>query len=188
MSSSDPFGDFGPLPDEPSRRFEVREPSGRLVAIQFRRPDPVSGGKLPWWTSPGDPGGLGGTAQAELPLYRCERLRQVPLEVAVVVTEGAADCEAVSRAHIPAVGTMTGAGGLPCSESLAVLRQRVVILWPDNDDIGRSHMERLADALDGVAREVWWLEVPGLPKGGGADDLDPDRIAEAVRYYARRRR
>ena len=60
MSSSDPFGDFGSLPEEPPRRFEVRDPIGRLVAIQFRRPDLSTGRKLPWWTSPGDPRGLGG--------------------------------------------------------------------------------------------------------------------------------
>lgn len=34
MPSGDPFGDLGPLPEEPPCRFEVREPSGRLVAIQ----------------------------------------------------------------------------------------------------------------------------------------------------------
>ena len=178
---ADPFGDFDLNElDEPAQEYEVRDAQGRLVAVQVRTFD-----KRIWWKTPGGKLGLGGIAMKELPLYRSERLRTVPLEVLVVVTEGPKDCDAIWRARMPAVGTMTGASGVPSAASLEVLRGRVVVLWPDNDVAGHMHMERVADALIGVAREIRWLNVPGLPPKGGAFDVPVEEIPRLVYTYAR---
>jgi hypothetical protein len=177
----DPNGDEGfEMPPEPPQRFEVRDPRGNLIAVQVRTSD-----KGFWWEAADGEPGLGGIAMNALPLYRCERLRTVPLEVPVILTEGGKDCNAVWRADMPAVGTMTGASGTPCAAALEVLRDRIVILWPDNDEVGRSHMERIAVALIGVARETRWLEIPGLPPKAGAGDVPPEEIPSLVRIYAR---
>ena len=178
---ADPFGNFDLNElDEPAQEYEVRDAQGRLVAVQVRTFD-----KRIWWKTPGGKLGLGGIAMKELPLYRSERLRTVPLELPVVVTEGPKDCDAVWRARMPAVGTMTGASGVPSAASLEVLRGRVVVLWPDNDVAGHRHMERIADALMGVAREIRWLDVPGLPPKGGAFDVPFQDIPKLVYTYAR---
>lgn len=135
---TDPFGELD-ISDqnEPPQRFEVRGLLGRLIAVQCRSRE-----KNLWWEDAHGKLGLGGLAVSDLPLYRCDRLRTVPLEVPLIATEGGKDCDAVWRADMPAVGTMTGAGGTPCAASLETLRDRIVILWPDNDEVGRSHMER----------------------------------------------
>jgi len=177
----DPYGeeDFD-MPPEPPQRLEVRDPHGTLIAVQVRTREK----RFSWETADGKRG-LGGIARNDLPLYRCERLRTVPLEVPVIVTEGGKDCSAVWRIDMPAVGTMTGSGGTPCAAALEVLRDRIVILWPDNDEVGRSHMERIAEALVGIAREIRWLEIPGLPPKAGAADVPTEEIPSLVRIYAR---
>ena len=177
----DPFGDLdltGLI--EPDQRFEVRDPRGKLVAVLIR-----TAAKEFWWKRGDGRPGLGEMDLNDVPLYRCERLRSVPLEVPLVVTEGGKDCDAVWRAGMPAVGTMTGAGGTPSAATLEVLRDRIVILWPDNDEPGRNHMERIAVHLVGVAREVRWLEIPGAPPKAGAADVMTEEVPALVRIYAR---
>jgi hypothetical protein len=51
-----------------------------------------------------------------------------------------------------------------------VLRGFDVVLWADNDDPGRSHMERVADQLDGVANTVAVFTWHGAPEKGDAAD------------------
>ena len=178
---ADQFGelDFDGL-DEPARRFEIRDESGELRATLVRTPD-----KAIWWEGPDGAPGLGGVKARDLPLYRASRLNRVPLEVPVVVTEGPKDCEALWRANIPAVGTMTGASGLPSMASLEVLRDRIVDLWPDNDEAGYRHMQSMADALTGVAKEIRWLQIPGLPPKAGAADVPVEDIPRLFDTYAR---
>jgi hypothetical protein len=56
---------------------------------------------------------------------------------------------------------------------LEVLRNRRVCLWPDEDDAGRKHMERVAERLHDIAAEVLvytWHEAPEDVKGPDAAD------------------
>jgi hypothetical protein len=185
VGSYDP--DAGPASDtglpsvvEPAQRYAVRDTTGRLWATLVREPD-----KVFWWEGPDGRPGLGDVSVVDLPLYGSERLRRVPLETAVIVTEGPKDCQAVWRAHMPAVATVTGAAATPSITVLEALRDRIVILWPDNDEPGVRHMEKLAEALDGIAREVRWLAVPGLPGKAGAADVPTAEISRLVASYAR---
>ena len=50
------------------------------------------------------------------------------------------------------------------------LRGADVILCPDNDDAGRKHMDDAAASLQGVARPVRLLTLPGLPPKGDVSD------------------
>src|SRR5215217_6011388 len=61
-------------------------------------------------------------------------------------------------------------GRHPRSKSLEVLRDRWVVLWPDNDGPGRAHMERIGAALQGIATEVRVFKWPGAPQKGDAAD------------------
>jgi hypothetical protein len=176
----DPFCelDFDGL-EEPPRRFAVRDATGGLCATQVRTAD-----KQIWWEAPDGTLGLGGRRAADLPLYGAERLRHQPLEVPIIVTEGPKDAEACWHAGLPAVGTLTGAGGLPSASVLEVLRDRIVVLWPDADPPGAGHMARLADALRDIAREVRVLDVAGLAAKAGAADLPTAALPGFVATHA----
>ncbi|HEY5520449.1 MAG TPA: hypothetical protein VIK08_07310, partial [Candidatus Limnocylindrales bacterium] len=59
-----------------------------------------------------------------------------------------------------AVGTVTGAAATPGPGPLAELSGRRVFLWPDNDEVGRSHMQRIGESLAGIAAHVGWIDWP----------------------------
>ena len=85
------------------------------------------------------------------------------------MTEGEKAADALTAAGIPAVGTVTGAPATPSPATLAALTGRAVLLWPDNDTIGREHMDRIGAVLDTIAAPAWstWPDAP--PKGDAAD-------------------
>jgi putative DNA primase/helicase len=104
---------------------------------------------------------LGGVAPESLPLYGSEHVEDWSKGALVVLVEGEKATEALLGAGIPALGTVTGVSGTPGPEALEVLRGRRVVLWPDNDEPGREHMERIADALVSMAAEVRMYEWQG---------------------------
>lgn len=152
--------------------YKNRDTDGRLIATHHckRLPD---GGKRMWWSTPQDPKGLGGMKVEDLPLYNAHLVQTFPEDEIVVLSEGEAAAQAAYDAGLNAVGTVTGAGGCPSPESLAALKGRRVAVWPDGDDPGRSHMERVAAALQGVAAEVRWFDWKDAPEGvKGPDAAD----------------
>lgn len=148
--------------------FEARTPDGRIVAHHHRRDD-GNGDKTIWW----EPTGV---KPSELALYLSWRLKDGP----VVVAEGERAALAICGAKLQGVGTY-GASTPPGPAALEALRGRRVVLWPDNDDAGRKHMETLADALVDVASEVLFVDVPAsAPKGWDAADAISTTIADLV--------
>jgi len=51
-----------------------------------------------------------------------------------------------------------------------VLEDMILCLWADNDPEGRAHMNRVAQNLQGIARETRWFEWEGAPDKGDAAD------------------
>jgi hypothetical protein len=149
--------------------YAIRDATGSVMAIH-RRTDYSDGSKsLPWLHPDGTLSSVDHPiAPAALPLYRSETLNG-PVTY-VFITEGEKAADALARLGVVALGTVTGAKHTPSDESLALLAGRDVVLWPDNDDAGRRHMELIASALDGVAASVTTLDVPGLPDKGDAAD------------------
>src|SRR5690606_8535931 len=89
------------------------------------------------------------------------------------ITEGEKDCTALLSIGKQALGTITGANGTPCLESLSPLREFTnLILWPDADKDGKGqrHMGRVANQLRQLGASSSTLQVPGLPDGGGSHD------------------
>ena len=114
--------------------------------------------------------GLSGTAVADLPLYGAELLPETPAGQTVIVTEGEKACDALLALGVRAVATVTGAKSCPSPDSLAVLRGFDVMLWPDNDDVGREHMQKVGASLVTlgiVCHLVDWKDAP--LKGDAAD-------------------
>jgi hypothetical protein len=146
--------------------YEIRDASGMLMAIHCREDGPA--GKRIWWEQPDGRRGLGGLPLADLPLYGIERLTGTPT---VIVTEGEKAAEALLAIGVQAVGTVTGASATPGTAALAELTGRHVVPWPDNDGVGRSHMEGIGAGLVGIAAAVSMINWVDAPEHGDAADF-----------------
>lgn len=148
--------------------YELRDATGVLVALHERH-DQLDGSKRFAWRQPDGSLGLGGAPVVDLPLYGIERLDG--MASTVVVVEGEKAAEALWSAAVAAVGTVTGAATAPSATVLAELGGRGVILWPDADAVGRTHMATIAERLAGVASTITLVEPPdGVPTGWDAAD------------------
>lgn len=152
-----------------TRTWVLLDLDGEEIARHVRE-DFDDGSKEVKWKR-GGKWGLGGVKLRDMPLYGSEKLRERP-EVPVVLTEGekAADAAGKLLPDYVAIGTVTGAESAPSVEVLSCLENREVVLWPDNDDAGRRHMQRIAESLDGTL----WLDWPDAPKKGDAADYVGD--------------
>lgn len=163
--------------------WELKDANGNLVALHVRKD--TDAGKTVKWRLPGGEWNLGGRSTNDLPLYGAEIIARAPVNVPVVVSEGEKAADALRAAGVMGVGTVTGSSGTPCAESLEVLRGRKVILWPDNDESGFSHMGRVAEGLSDVAAELLWYEWPEAPDKGDAADhpsIDVTELEAAPRW------
>jgi len=153
----------------PSAIWQVKDTAGEVQALHVRFDR--NGDKQVLWRLPEARGwGLGGRKKSTLPLYRSEHIATWPAGAHVTVVEGEKAADGLSGIYTPVLGTVTGASNIPSREVLEVLHGRSVILWPDADDEGRLHMQRIATALEGIADEVRifeWVEAP--EKGDAAD-------------------
>ena len=157
-----------PLKDGKRRRFSVRDQTGRVVAVHHR--DDSSPKKRVWWTTPEGKTGLGGLKGDSLPLWGSEAIGSVSTATPIVVCEGEKAAFALTYRGIPAVGTVTGASGTPGDESLRVLANHPVTLWPDNDSEGLEHMRRIGKQLSRMGLRVRMYEWPDAPEKGDAAD------------------
>ena len=148
-------------------RYEVQDVTGKHTRVHGREDHP-NGEKSIWWERSGGIRGLGGIKLADLKLYGIDRLQT---DGVVIVTEGEKAADALLSNNIPAVGTVTGASGTPGDDTLRPLLSRPVYLWPDNDDQGRKHMQRIGAALLRLGhrdlRSIDWKDAPD--KGDAAD-------------------
>jgi AAA domain-containing protein len=107
----------------------------------------------------------------------------------VLITEGEKDVDTLVRLSFAATTNPGGAGKWHSGYN-EFLRDADVILIPDNDDTGRAHMQAVATELNGIAKSVRILALPGLPDKGDVSDWlasnEADRlrtlIAEAPQY------
>lgn len=138
-------------------RFEILDLTGAVVAVHVRV-DSADGKKM-WWEQPDGTHGLGGIKVADLPLYGIYERRD---SKALVLVEGEKPVLTLDDLNIDAVGTVTGAAKTPSDESLKPLLGRTVVLWPDADEPGRQHMQRIAARLIALGHDhlgmVEWAE------------------------------
>ena len=101
--------------------------------------------------------------------YRLPELRAAGNDVPVFVVEGEKDADRLASLGLVATCNAGGANTWP--EALTPhFRGRTVFILPDNDGAGRSHAQRVAAALHGVADSVHIVTLPGLPPGGDVSD------------------
>lgn len=163
--------------------YEIRDYEGHIVAHHHRTNlVAINGNGKPKkemrWSTPGNPKGLGGIKVRDLPLYGTELLKTHP-GTTVTITEGEKAADALRARGILALATVTGAGDkvakAPSRTVLQVLKDREVVLWPDDDDAGRTHMLAIQVSLRGIARSVRMVEWKGpTPKCDAADFAGTD--------------
>lgn len=105
-------------------------------------------------------------------LYGSEDVASFDREQPVVLVEGERKREALKTAGVQSVSSAGGSSWKPTATALEPLQGLDVVLWPDNDNPGRSLMDRVARNLQGIAssvRLVEWTDAP--PKGDAADFL-----------------
>lgn len=111
--------------------------------------------------------------------YRLPELVSRPDEL-VFIAEGEKDCDNLRAAGLLATCNAGGAGKWR-EHHAEFLRGRDVVILPDNDEPGRDHARKVRESLDGIARSVRVLELPGLPvKGDVSDWLAAGGTAEAL--------
>lgn len=110
----------------------------------------------------------------------------------VFIPEGEKDVDRLKELGIVATCNPMGAGKW-LDDYNEPLRQREVIILPDNDAVGRKHAQQVARALSGIAESVRVLELPDLPESGDVVDwieeqkeggLENDEIAERLYVMA----
>ncbi len=129
------------------RVYEFRDATGALIA-EHGRFEMAGGRKAFAWRIPGQDwrDGLGSVSIADLPLYGLQRVLDAPNET-VWIVEGEKAADAAYEAGLTAVCLGGGANQQAFGNSLDVLRDRAVVLWPDNDEAGATLMGRLAALL-----------------------------------------
>ena len=165
--------------------YPIRDTSGVVVAVH-RRTDGAEGKRFAWLRPDGQ-AGLNGTRACDVPLYRSETLSALLSEAPAVVVEGerAADAlaDALAGRAVGVLGTVTGAASISSDEVLRTIAGRRVTLWPDADQPGREHMERIAARLLGLGcpsvRVVDWAEAP--EHGDAVDHLATHAPAEVMK-------
>jgi len=162
-------------------RYEIRTTSGELRAFHPRT-DYGDGTKSVWYELPDGTKGLGGMPKADLPLYGIHALGDTKI---AIVCEGEKAADALRDLGIAAVGTVTGADGCPCDDSLRPLLGLQVGLWSDNDEVGHKHMDRLGTALRRLgqpANALYRIDWPDAPeKGDGYDYVARGGTRESFR-------
>ena len=167
-------GSGSPVPTN-ATPYDVRDGSGAIIARHVRQEYSDGPKKYLWFQPDGTPG-LAGVKTAGLPLYGAHLLVKCEPGTLVPVAEGEKAAQALINKGIVAVATVTGAAGTPSSESLSILRAYgvVPVLWPDNDEPGHQHMNRVGARLANMDLQPRILSWPEAPKGGDAADYAGD--------------
>jgi hypothetical protein len=135
-----------------------------------RRPDPTKPGGWSW--------SLKGVVSPR-PLFRLPQLLASDPAQPVWIVEGEKDADAVAGRGGVATCNPGGAGNWHKADQ-SPLRDRDIIISPDNDTAGRNHAEQVAKALLGVARSIRvvnWPEVwPTMPDKADIGDAFEDGL------------
>jgi len=100
-------------------------------------------------------------------LYRLQEL--IKGSDPVFVVEGEKDADRLIKLGLTAT-TNPGGSGKWRQEYGEFLRNRDVVIVPDNDPPGKEHGQKVANSLAGKAKRVKVLDLPGLPEKGDVSD------------------
>lgn len=118
----------------------------------------------PVFTTDGTPG----LKDGQKFLYRLPELL-AHKEGYVFIPEGEKDVNTLVALGLTATTNLGGSGGWRDSYNQS-LKNKSIVLLPDNDAPGRKHVKGIAKALSGIAKEIRIVELPDLPEKGDVTD------------------
>jgi putative DNA primase/helicase len=101
--------------------------------------------------------------------YRLRELLASDVNETVFIVEGEKDVENL-RAQGYTATTNVGGAGKWREEYNRFFEGRYVCIIPDNDPAGRDHAQKVGESLEGIAKDVQVLELPGLSEKGDVSD------------------
>ncbi len=107
---------------------------------------------------------------AKKPLYRLHELANADPSLPVLFVEGEAKADALAKREL--VATTAGGATSDDKADFEPLRDRHVILWPDNDEPGKAHVQRVAAKLLALGCAVEVLEISRLELPEHGDVVD----------------
>jgi hypothetical protein len=148
-------------------RYEYQNSDGSYVlkdnkhkkTFRQKRPDPDRRGK---WISNID-------GVRVVPYRLPEVIEAIGNDNPIAIVEGEAKVDLLRSWNVPATCNAGGAGKWKPEHS-AFLRGADVVILPDNDEPGRNHADLVGASLQGIAKSVRVLELPGLPPKGDIID------------------
>ncbi len=102
-------------------------------------------------------------------LYRLPELLNADLRETIFVVEGEKDADALNKLGLIATTNVSGSEKWR-KEYNEYLKDRTVVILPDNDDAGRSHAIQIANYLKGIAKSIKIIKLPNLPEKGDVSD------------------
>ncbi len=105
-------------------------------------------------------------------LYGLPELLKAETSETVFIVEGEKDVKSLRSVGLTATTNPGGASksGKWLEEFNDYLKDRPVIILPDNDDVGRAHAIKIADSLKGTAKSIKIVHLPDLPVKGDISD------------------
>ncbi len=97
------------------------------------------------------------------------KFKNLDYKALVYLVEGEKDVETLRSNDLPATCNPMGAGKWR-EEYNKSLRDKTVIILPDNDKAGHKHAQQVASALFGIAKEIVIVNLPNLPEKGDITD------------------
>jgi hypothetical protein len=141
----------------------------RMEPKTFRQRAPQPGGGWSW-----------SVKDVRKVLYRLPELVGAEPDKVVFVPEGEKDVDRLMSLGLAATCNPGGAEKWK-AEYGDSLRDRLVAILPDNDEVGQQHAQAVARSLTGIAKAVKIIDLPGLqPKGDVSDWLDAGRTREEL--------
>jgi AAA domain/CHC2 zinc finger len=128
----------------------------------------------------GDGGWKWGVKGVRRTLYRLPEIQRAN---EIIIVEGEKDSDNLAKLGFTATTCPMGAGKWR-EEYNEFLAGKDVVLIPDFDPRGREHMEKVGNALHGVANSVKWLDLPDLPAKGDVSDFIDVQGADAAERLA----
>jgi len=101
----------------------------------------------------------------------------------IIIVEGEKDADRLNGLGLVAT---TNAGGAEKwqGEYNSFLRDKDVVLIPDNDETGKRHIKKIASSLKGVARSIKLIELPDVGDKGDVSDYfelnSPAKLYELI--------
>jgi hypothetical protein len=145
--------------------YDYRSPDNKLFAQKGRFEPPAQPKEFKWRQPHAQQ--WGGVSLDDAPLWGSETIASMNPDDWIVFCEGEKAVKACRAAGMNAVCHGGGSSTRKFGDSLLVLQNRKIALWPDNDEPGRKYMMAVQRELlkNSIPADLFVISAPVPPKG-----------------------